>query len=174
MLNQSLFTSNKHNWQTPTWLFKTLNDHFEFKIDVCADDNNYLCKKYFTENNSCLNHSWSNINFMNPPYGRSIKKFIKKAHYEWQENNYTTVGLLPARTCTKWFHKYVYNQANIIFIKGRLKFEGGKQLAGAPFPSMVAIWWGDLIYNEKKFLTDQKLFNLIEEGKINNGMYNKI
>ncbi len=46
--------------------------------------------------------------------------------------------LLPARTDTKWFHKYVLNKAEIRFIKGRLKFGDGSN--SAPFPSMVVIY----------------------------------
>lgn len=50
------------------------------------------------------------------------------------------VMLLPARTDTKWFHEYVYNKAEIRFIKGRLKF--GNAQNSAPFPSMIVIFKG--------------------------------
>ena len=50
----------------------------------------------------------------------------------------TVVMLLPARTDTRWFHKYIYGQTEIRFIKGRLKF--GEALNSAPFPSMIVIW----------------------------------
>lgn len=48
--------------------------------------------------------------------------------------------LLPARTDTRWFHDYIYNnqRAEIRFIKGRLKFGGSKN--SAPFPSMVVVF----------------------------------
>lgn len=46
--------------------------------------------------------------------------------------------LLPARTDTRWFHEYIYNKAEIRFIKGRLKFGNSKN--SAPFPSMVIIF----------------------------------
>ncbi|GAB6276278.1 MAG: hypothetical protein SAMD01599839_08180 [Rectinema sp.] len=52
------------------------------------------------------------------------------------------VGLLPARTDTRWFHDFILGRAEIRFLKGRLKFESAKN--SAPFPSMVVIW------NEKK------------------------
>ena len=74
---------------------------------------------------------------MNPPYGRSIGKWIQKA-YNSSKEGAVVVGLLPARTDTKWFHEYIYNKAEIRFIKGRLKFGGCKN--SAPFPSMVVIW----------------------------------
>ena len=75
----------------------------------------------------------------NPPYGRNINKWIQKAYVESRKSNCIVVGLLPARTDTKWFHDYIYpNKAEIRFIKGRLKFGDG--LNSAPFPSMIVIW----------------------------------
>ena len=64
----------------------------------------------------------------------------KKAYYENLNNNVFIVMLLPARTDTKWFHNYIYKRQNakIEFIKGRLKFNDGKQ--SAPFPSMIVIY----------------------------------
>lgn len=76
----------------------------------------------------------------NPPYGRKIGKWVKKAYDEYKQNGTTVVMLLPARTDTRWFHDYIYGVAEIIFIKGRLRFSGAK--ANAPFPSMVVIYKG--------------------------------
>ena len=71
---------------------------------------------------------------MNPPYGREIGKWVKKAY----ESKSLVVALLPARTDTKWFHEFIYGKAEIRFIKGRLKFGGSSN--SAPFPSMLVIW----------------------------------
>lgn len=51
-----------------------------------------------------------------------------------------SVMLLPARTDTRWFHDYIYNnpRSEIRFIKGRLKFNDGD--SPAPFPSMVVVF----------------------------------
>lgn len=46
--------------------------------------------------------------------------------------------LVPSRTDTRWFHKYVYGKAEIRFIEGRLRFGDGK--TSAPFPSMLVIY----------------------------------
>ena len=163
MINKGLFTSTKPNWQTPKWLFDKLNNHFNFLCDVCAEDHNTLCDKYYTSYDSCLDKDWEVCNFMNPPYGREIGKFIEKAYTEWVLNDFTTVALLPARTDTKWFHNFIYNQARIVFIKGRLKFEGGKKLAPAPFPSMIVVWWGVEKINDKDFLSNEQLEKLINK-----------
>jgi site-specific DNA-methyltransferase (adenine-specific) len=81
-----------------------------------------------------LKQDWNGVVWCNPPYGRNISQWIKKA----AESQCTVVMLLPARTDTKWFHDYVYNNAEIRFIRGRLKFGGS--INNAPFPSMVAIF----------------------------------
>ena len=75
----------------------------------------------------------------NPPYGREIGKWVKKA-YEESLSGKLVVMLIPARTDTKWFHGYIYNKdgVEIRFIKGRLKF--GNSQSGAPFPSMVVVF----------------------------------
>ena len=161
MINKGLFTSDKDDWQTPKDFFDKLNKHFNFQVDVCASDTNALCEKYFTKDNSCLNNNWKDMNFMNPPYGREIIKFVEKAYEQWSENDCTTVALLPARTDTKWFHDYIYPVSSIVFIKGRLKFEGGEKLASAPFPSMLVIWWGMKALNSKTFLSEEQLSELL-------------
>lgn len=76
--------------------------------------------------------------FCNPPYGREIGKWVQKAWEEHAANRNTVVMLLPARTDTKWFHKYIYGKAEIRFVRGRLKF--GNAGNSAPFPSMIVIY----------------------------------
>jgi len=74
---------------------------------------------------------------MNPPYGREIKDWIKKAYQEGNKPNTIVVCLIPARTDTSYWHKYCMKASEIILIKGRLKF-GGK--GPAPFPSAIVVF----------------------------------
>lgn len=76
--------------------------------------------------------------FCNPPYGRDIAKWVRKAYEEGHKKNTLVCMLIPARTDTKYFHDYILNRAEIRFIKGRLKF--GENNNSAPFPSMVVIF----------------------------------
>lgn len=78
--------------------------------------------------------------FCNPPYGKDITKWVKKAYEEAHKENTLVVMLVPARTDTKWFHDYVYHRAEIRFVRGRLKFGDSKQ--PAPFPSVIVIYRG--------------------------------
>ena len=74
------------------------------------------------------------VYWCNPPYGRQIGKWVKKA----AECGATVVMLLPARTDTAWFHNYILGKAEIRFLRGRLKFGDSKN--SAPFPSMIVIY----------------------------------
>lgn len=133
------FSSKTDQWSTPQDFFNKLNDEFNFNLDPCADDTNHKCDTYFTKEDDGLQQSWGGyIVFCNPPYGREIGKWVKKAYEESTENDAVVVMLIPARTDTKYFHEYIYNKAEIRFIKGRLKFGGHNN--SAPFPSMVIIF----------------------------------
>lgn len=70
---------------------------------------------------------------MNPPYGRGIKNWVRKAYQESLRGAYV-VCLLPARTDTSWWHDYVM-RGRVTFIRGRLKFNDGNN--SAPFPSAL-------------------------------------
>lgn len=141
MLNKDLMSSKTDDWATPIEFYKNLDKQFHFDLDPCASDENHKCKKYFTKEDDGLKKSWRYHRvFMNPPYGREIGKWVAKAYKENLVNNTFIVALLPARTDTKWFHDWIYKKENteIIFIKGRLKFNDVKQ--SAPFPSMIVIY----------------------------------
>ena len=114
-----------------------MDAEFHFDVDVCATDENAKCKKYYTMQDDGLSKSWIGAVWCNPPYGRAIGQWVRKAFVE-AANGSTVVMLLPARTDTKWFHEYIYGRAEIRFVRGRIKFGGSKN--AAPFPSMIVIF----------------------------------
>lgn len=131
--------SKSVEWETPQYLYDELNREFMFDLDAAATKENTKHPLYFyTLEDDSLKQSWDEQRiWCNPPYGRQIKDWVKKA----SEAKYSTVVMLvPARTDTKWFHEYVYNKPNveIRFIKGRLKFGGNTE--NAPFPNMIVIF----------------------------------
>ena len=141
MNNNLMFSSVTDEWYTPIEFYNTLNKEFNFNLDPCATDINHKCEKYFTKEDNGLLQSWGGYNvFYNPPYGRAIAAWVEKAYKEAKKDNTLIVMLLPARTDTKWFHSFIYNKAEICFIKGRLKFGGCNN--SAPFPSMLVIYKG--------------------------------
>ena len=136
-----MFSSKTDEWFTPLAFFQELDREFHFNLDPCATDLNHKCERYFTREIDGLRQNWGGCRvFCNPPYGKVIGEWVKKAYEESQKPDTLVVMLLPARTDTKWFHSYIYGKAEIRFIKGRLKFGGCDN--SAPFPSMVVIFRG--------------------------------
>lgn len=136
------FSSKTVLWETPQDLFDSLNKIHGFTLDVCAISGNAKCKKFLTPEMNGLMCDWhDNICWMNPPYGREIGKWVKKAYdssfMDWQHRGAKTVCLLPARTDTAWWHDYCM-KGEIEFLRGRLKFGGHKN--SAPFPSAIVIF----------------------------------
>jgi site-specific DNA-methyltransferase (adenine-specific) len=77
--------------------------------------------------------------FCNPPYSR-IGEWVEKAYRESRKDNTVVVLLIPSRTDTRYFHNFIYQRAEIRFVRGRIKFGDSKN--SAPFPSMVIIFRG--------------------------------
>lgn len=127
------FSSASDNWATPQDFFDKLNEEFSFTLDVCADEQNHKTQNYFSKEQDGLAQEWYGTVWMNPPYGREIGKWMKKAY----ESNAKVVCLVPARTDTAWWHDYAA-KGEVRFIRGRLKFGNSKN--SAPFPSAVVIF----------------------------------
>jgi phage N-6-adenine-methyltransferase len=131
-----MFSSKTDLWSTPQDLFDRLNSVFRFDLDVCATPENAKCERFFTEEINGLAQEWRGSVWMNPPYGRGIDAWVKKA-FQSAQAGATVVCLLPARTDTRWWHDYVL-RGEVTFIKGRLKFGGHNN--NAPFPSAVVVF----------------------------------
>lgn len=75
-----------------------------------------------------------------------VGDWVEKAALTSTFGGVTVVCLLPARTDTRWFQRFVWSYegnkpqpyVEVRFIKGRLKFGGAKN--SAPFPSMVVVF----------------------------------
>ena len=140
MINKALFSSKSDEWETPQELFDELDREFHFNLDLAATKENTKVKLFCSKDNSGLTGiivGEFNI-WCNPPYS-NVSKWCKRC-YELSKQVNVVVMLVPARTDTRWFHQYCYNNPNceIRFIKGRLKFSNSKN--SAPFPSMILIF----------------------------------
>src|SRR5688500_3675201 len=126
-VNRGLFTSLRGDWKTPKALYQALDAEFGFDHDPCP----------VKPKTNGLESEWGKVNFVNPPYGREIRKWIQKG-YEENLKGKIIVFLLPSRTDTTWWHDFVMKATEIRFIRGRLKFDD--QRNSAPFPSAIAIF----------------------------------
>jgi site-specific DNA-methyltransferase (adenine-specific) len=75
--------------------------------------------------------TWHGRVYVNPPYGRAIVPWIRKAVTEPVDE---LLILVPARTDTAWFQPLW--TFDMCFIRGRLRFSGHRD--SAPFPSALA------------------------------------
>ena len=128
--------------ETPKYLFDRISSIFNFSLDACALSENAKCESYYTPEDDGLSKPWRGGVWCNPPYGREISSWVKKA-YEVSQKEYNSfvLMLLPARTDTKWWWDWVQGKATLFFIKGRVKF--GDHNVGAPFPSVLALYMKD-------------------------------
>jgi len=128
------YSSATDEWETPRLLFDELDHIFGgFTLDPCATPENAKCSQFFTRADDGLSKPWAGKVFMNPPYGRAIGKWVRKA---WEESLTGTlvVCLLPARVDTRWWHQYAH-KGHVYFLQGRLRF--GVARNSAPFPSAI-------------------------------------
>jgi phage N-6-adenine-methyltransferase len=132
------FSSATPEWYTPQGLYDELHAEFKFTLDPCCTHENAKCEKHYTREEDGLKQSWhGEVVFMNPPYGREIGAWMRKAYESCNRNGATVVCLVPARTDTAWWHDYAM-KGEIRFLRGRLKFGGA--MVNAPFPSAVVIF----------------------------------
>lgn len=131
------YTSKTCEWATPDSLFQQVADEFgPFDLDACATAENAKAARYFTKSDNGLLKDWTGTVWMNPPYGREIGKWVRKA-FDAAKAGARVICLLPARTDTAWWHDFVMH-GTVRFIRGRLKFGGA--VTSAPFPSALVIF----------------------------------
>ena len=139
-MNRALLKSGRDDWETPQALYDELDAEFGFTVDACATQHNTKCQRFFSPEQDGLLQDWSGETvWLNPPYSTKLQDaFVRKAYEATRDADTTVVALLPARTDTKRFHKYILEKAEIRFLPGRITFVGAE--SAAPFPSMVVVW----------------------------------
>lgn len=132
---------NRSEWETPTPFFEKVNMEFDFTLDACALPHNAKCAAYFAPEHDSLSRCWSGSVWLNPPYGKDIEQWLRKAMNE-ASRGATVVALIPTRTNAPWWHLYAMKAHEIRFIKSKLAFwlpqenplgELEKRFLGVPF-----------------------------------------
>lgn len=144
-MDKVLHSSASVEWATPPELYERLHKRYCFDYDPAATHENHLTPCYSTlegtfwewglkeSDEDGLDYDWDGKHiFLNPPYGRGIISWMKKA----AESDCLVVALRPVRTGTKWWQDWVMPFADIEFLRGRLKFGGAE--TSAPFDSAIA------------------------------------
>ena len=118
-----VFSSETVEWATPQDFFDRCAAEFgPFDLDVCATPENAKCARFFTRADDGLAQPWAPARcWMNPPYGREMGVWVRKAHDEAQRGA-LVVCLVPARTDVAWWHDWGM-KAEIRLLRGRLRFQ---------------------------------------------------
>lgn len=154
-----------HVYETPLEFFDVLNREFGFTIDVAATARNTKCSRFFSIKQNGLERSWrQEVCWMNPPYGRELPRWMRKAYTEARDSAATVVCLVPARTHTAWFHAYT-PQAEVRFLRGRLRYVDTD--GEAPFAQLLVIFrpglirpWGMKLWEWRPRTKQQLLFSM--------------
>jgi phage N-6-adenine-methyltransferase len=133
------FRSATCEWSTPPELFAALDAEFgPFTLDACATAGNAKCAAFFDRKQDGLKQRWTGVVWCNPPYGRAIGLWLRKAWQSVQNGDAeVVVALVPARPGSGWWHDYCA-RGEVGFLRGRLKFGGCA--TGAPFDSAVIVF----------------------------------
>ncbi len=129
-------------WETPQDFFDTLNQEFNFQIDVAATPENSKCRGFFTKKDDALKKDWSIYDriWMNPPYDKSINLWMEKAYKTSQDGSYVVCLIQGRSTDTKMWHDYVMKASEIRFIKDRLHFKANGRSARANISSVIIVF----------------------------------
>lgn len=131
------FSSASSDWWTPDHIITaTINLFGSIDLDPCSPhpDGPVPAENHFTQADDGFRQEWHGKIYMNPPYGREIGKWTRKALDEYlQGRTKEAVLLLPARTDTQWFQQLA--EFPWCAVRGRLKFSGHQN--SAPFPSAL-------------------------------------
>ena len=74
------FSSATDVWATPQDFFDAMASEFCFETDVCALPENAKCDRFYTPEQDGLAQQWQGVCWMNPPYGRTIAAWVRKAY----------------------------------------------------------------------------------------------
>lgn len=120
-------------------IYKTFG---EIDLDPCAHKLSPVLarrKILASKGGDGLSQTWSGrLAFVNPPYSCALQ-WLRRAHGQWSAGHVATVVcLVPVRTDSAFFHEVLSLDADIFFLKGRVKFlkpDGTAQQT--PFSLMV-------------------------------------
>lgn len=131
----------RQDYETPQDFFGAVSKNLKFEWDLAADKHNAKCTNFITEEQDTFKYCWhtlsDNFLWLNPPF-KNIEPWVKKCKEESIKSAKIAM-LVPASVGSNWFKNYVFNQAMVIFLNGRLIFEGETK----PYPKdcMLVVWW---------------------------------
>jgi phage N-6-adenine-methyltransferase len=131
------------DWSTPLDVFQRIAARYgPFDLDPCCREATAKAAKYFTKVENGLSQPWHGRVFVNPPYSDPepwIVKAVKEVEYGCTER---VVMLLPAAIDTGWYHRFVIPNADVVPVRGRIRFIGwqGTPIGSPKAGNIIAIF----------------------------------
>lgn len=127
-------------WLTPPGIIEALGP---FDVDPCAAVNQpwRTAAVQWTETDDGLAQDWKGFAWVNPPFGPEAGIWLARL-----ADHGNGVGLVPARTETRWFVSQVWQRADaLLFLHGRPHFhrsDGTRGAANSGAPICLAAYGG--------------------------------
>lgn len=137
--------SDSERWRTPPEIWNPLHREFHFDLDACADAETKRVPRYLLDALSA--EAWPKGRvYINPPYGRKLEAFVRRAAAEAASGNTVIVALIPFRCRAAWWHECVIGHATEVrCIRKRVSFvkpNGSRGNYTGSCDSCIVIWRG--------------------------------
>lgn len=136
-------------WYTPREIFKALNLDFDLDVASPGTGHRVPARNIFTKKDDGLKSLWRGSVFMNPPFGGRngqvpwIEKFI--VHGDG-------IGIVAARTSSKWFQDLIPKCDAILFPRGKTKFvKPNGEVGKSPGSGVVMLAMGERSVSALKY-----------------------
>jgi len=122
---------DRDNRFTPAEFMGNIYEAFgAIDLDPCAHELSPVVARrriLLSEGADGLAEPWAgSVVYVNPPYSRLLV-WLRRAHDQWRAGNAeTVVCLVPVRTDSAWFHEVLRADADIYFLRGRVRFLDAK------------------------------------------------
>jgi phage N-6-adenine-methyltransferase len=122
---------SRQDFATPKGFIATVEKRFgKLEVDLAATARNAKAPRYVTPKEDSFSVEWQTefdgmVCWLNPPFG-NIGPWAEKCAAEgpYMGNGGVILFLTPASIGANWFARYVYRNALVIGLQGRLSFDG--------------------------------------------------
>jgi len=143
------FTGAGHaEWYTPKEYIEAVRDVLgEIDLDAASSDKaqeTVNAKRYFSHENSGLDHEWHGRVWLNPPYSKGLMpRFVAKMCEEYEAGRITAgIMLTHNSTDSTWFHDAARCSAAVCFTLSRIRFSNSRGGQTSPYQGQAFFYFG--------------------------------
>ena len=129
----------KTDYGTPRDVYERLDRDFgPFTVDLAAHEGNAKHARFYSPRHDSLRQSWEGeTGFLNPPYGRGIASWLRKARDSALYERAVVVQLVPANVGSAWWRELVMGAVD----------DAGRLLQSYWVPETQVLWlrWEGLV-----------------------------